>query len=63
VAQILLDAGAKVNAQGGYFGNVLQAASGCSHEKVVHMLLDAGAEGDESGDRGSDESCNFSASK
>ena len=35
---------ANINAQGGYYGNVLQAASLRGHEKVVQMLMDAGAE-------------------
>jgi hypothetical protein len=33
-----------VNAQGGEFGNALQAASRKDHETVVKMLLDAGAD-------------------
>ena len=33
-----------VNAQGGCYGNALQAASFQGYEKVVHMLLDNGAE-------------------
>ncbi|KAI1595117.1 Arp Ankyrin repeat [Pyrenophora tritici-repentis] len=41
---MLLDAGADVNAQGGHYGNALQAASTEGHEQVVKMLLDAGAE-------------------
>jgi len=47
VVQILLDAGANVNAQGARFrkfGNALQAASHGGHEKVVQMLLGAGAD-------------------
>ncbi|KAK3615213.1 hypothetical protein LTR22_027516 [Elasticomyces elasticus] len=43
VVQVLLDAGAEVNAQGGQYGNALQAASLGGHEKVVQMLLEAGA--------------------
>jgi ankyrin repeat protein len=42
--QMLLDGGADVNAQGGEYGNALQAASAGGHEKAVRMLLDAGAE-------------------
>jgi ankyrin repeat protein len=42
--QMLLDAGADVNAQGGYCGNALQAASWGGHEEVVQMLLAAGAD-------------------
>src|SRR5271155_2404934 len=33
-----------VNAQGGYYGNALQAASYRGHEQVVQMLLDKGAD-------------------
>ncbi|KAJ5117570.1 NACHT nucleoside triphosphatase [Penicillium atrosanguineum] len=32
-----------VNAEGGYYGNALQAASYNGHKEVVHMLLDRGA--------------------
>jgi hypothetical protein len=46
---MLLDAGAEVNAQGGEFGNALQAASFGSRGKVVKMLLDAGAHQDQKG--------------
>ena len=41
---MLLDKGADVNAQGGWYGNALQAASSRGHEKVVQILLDKGAE-------------------
>ncbi|KAH6838311.1 vegetative incompatibility protein HET-E-1 [Alternaria alternata] len=44
VTRLLLDKGAEVNAQGGYYGNALQAASWGGHEQVVKTLLDAGAE-------------------
>jgi hypothetical protein len=43
VVQMLMDAAADVNAQGGYFGNALQAASVRGHEKVEQMLMDIGA--------------------
>jgi ankyrin repeat protein len=36
---MLLNKGAKVNAQGGYYGNALQAASDRGHEEVVKMLV------------------------
>lgn len=42
--QVLLDAGADVNAQGGEYGNALQAASVFSKEKVVKLLLRHGAQ-------------------
>jgi ankyrin repeat protein len=41
---MLLSAGADVNAQGGYRGNALYAASFRGHEKVVQALLCAGAD-------------------
>jgi hypothetical protein len=44
VTRLLLDAGADVNAQGGEYGNALQAASARGYEQVVKMLLDAGAD-------------------
>ncbi|PZC96368.1 ankyrin repeat domain containing protein [Pyrenophora tritici-repentis] len=44
VVKTLLDAGAEVNAQGGRYGNALQAASERGYEQVVKMLLDKGAE-------------------
>jgi nucleoside-triphosphatase THEP1 len=42
VVQLLLDRGADVNAQGGEYGNALQAASAEGHEQVVKTLLDKG---------------------
>lgn len=44
VVEILLDNGADVNIQGGYYGNALQAASHIGNEKVVKMLLENGAD-------------------
>jgi ankyrin repeat domain-containing protein 50 len=41
--QMLMDAGADVHAQGGRYSNALQAASERGHDKVVQMLIDAGA--------------------
>ena len=41
---MLLDKGAEVNAQGGEYGNALQAASAGGYEQVVKILLDKGAE-------------------
>ena len=42
VVQMLIDAGADMNAQGGQYGESLQAASMGGHDKVVQMLIDAG---------------------
>ena len=36
---MLLDKGADINAQGGHYGNALQAVSYGGHEKEVQMLL------------------------
>lgn len=41
--KLLLDNGAHVNAQGGDYGNALQAASFRGHVEVVQILLDKGA--------------------
>jgi hypothetical protein len=40
----LLSQGADVNAQGGWFGNALQATSFSGHEKMVELLLSKGAD-------------------
>jgi hypothetical protein len=40
MAKLLLDKGADVNAQGGYYGNALQAASEGGLEAAVKLLLD-----------------------
>jgi ankyrin repeat protein len=39
-----LEKGAAVNAQGGQYGNALQAASLYGDETVVRLLLDKGAD-------------------
>jgi ankyrin repeat protein len=39
---LLLDKGVDVNAQGGYYGNALQAASDEGHDSVVTLLLEKG---------------------
>jgi ankyrin repeat protein len=44
ITGLLLDLDAEINAQGGQFGNALQAASWRGYEQVVKMLLDKGAE-------------------
>jgi ankyrin repeat protein len=41
---MLLEKGADVNAQGGYYGNALQAASAEGKKEVVGMLLEKGAD-------------------
>jgi hypothetical protein len=41
---MLLDKGADINAQGGCYGNATQAALAEGHERVVNMLLEAGAD-------------------
>ena len=42
VVEHLLGAGANINAQGGEYGNALQAASFKGYEEVVEPLLSAG---------------------
>jgi ankyrin repeat protein len=44
IVQILLERGADVNAQGGFYGNALQAASAGGHLDVVQALFKAGAD-------------------
>ena len=44
MVELLLGKGADVNAQGGHYGNALQAASDGGHEKVVELLLGKGAD-------------------
>ncbi|KAF2853751.1 ankyrin [Plenodomus tracheiphilus IPT5] len=46
VVKLLLDKGANVNvnAQGGHYGNALQAASAGGYKAVVKLLLDKGAD-------------------
>jgi hypothetical protein len=41
---MLLKRGADVNAQGGEYGNTLQALSACSNKKMVKKLLKLGAD-------------------
>ncbi|THU77000.1 ankyrin, partial [Dendrothele bispora CBS 962.96] len=43
ISNLLLDQGADVNAQGGDYGNALQAASVNENEGIVKLLLDHGA--------------------
>ncbi|CAG8397932.1 unnamed protein product [Penicillium salamii] len=42
VVKLLLDEGADVNAQGGEYGNSLQAACSGGYAKIAHMLLERG---------------------
>jgi hypothetical protein len=44
VAKRSLEDGADVNAQGGHYGNALQAASYGGHEQIVRLLLKKGAD-------------------
>ena len=44
IVWLLLEKGADVNAQGGPFGNALQAASWGDHEAIVQLLLKKGAD-------------------
>jgi hypothetical protein len=43
-AQMLLDQGADINAQGGHLGNALQVACYQGHKEIVQILLDKGAD-------------------
>jgi ankyrin repeat protein len=42
--QKLIQKGADVNAQGGEYGNALQAASYQGHQEIVKLLIDKGAD-------------------
>ena len=44
LVEIVLSQTTNVNAQGGHYGNALQAASEGGHEKVMQMLMEARAE-------------------
>ncbi|KAH8742671.1 putative ankyrin repeat-containing protein [Diaporthe sp. PMI_573] len=50
IVKILLDKGAAVNAQGGFYGNALQAACFGGYIDIVEMLLDNGADVNAQGD-------------
>jgi hypothetical protein len=49
--QALLEKGADVSAQGGIYGNALQAASSGGHKEIVQMLLEKGADVNAQGGR------------
>jgi hypothetical protein len=49
--RMLLDKGADVNAQGGEYGNALQAASAGGHKEMATLLLDKGADVNAQGGR------------
>jgi hypothetical protein len=51
ITRLLLERGADVNAQGGEYGNALQAASFDGNEKIVKLLLDKGADVNAQGGR------------
>ncbi|KAI5793490.1 hypothetical protein FPQ18DRAFT_258524, partial [Pyronema domesticum] len=42
IARLLIGRGASVNAQGGHYGNALQAAECAGHEVMVKLLVDEG---------------------
>jgi len=42
--RLLLDKGANINADGGYYGNALQAAAQQGDEKTVQLLLEKDAD-------------------
>ncbi|OQD84194.1 hypothetical protein PENSOL_c126G01800 [Penicillium solitum] len=44
IAQILLERGADVNAQGRYYGNALQATYARGYDKIAQILLERGAD-------------------
>jgi ankyrin repeat protein len=52
IVQLLLEAGADVNAKGGRFDNALQAAAYSGHDKIVQRLLKEGANVNAEGGRG-----------
>ncbi|KAJ5504613.1 NACHT nucleoside triphosphatase [Penicillium fimorum] len=60
-ARNLIDKGADVNAQGGWYGNALQAASQRGHQDIVNLLLDKGADVNVQG--GSDGNALYNASE
>ncbi|KAK4118022.1 ankyrin, partial [Parathielavia appendiculata] len=51
IVRMLLEKGADVNAQAGFYGHALQAASFEGHKEIVRMLLDKGADVNAQGGR------------
>ena len=51
VAKLLMEKGADVNAEGGYYGNALQAASYNGHEAIAKLLIEKGADVNAQGGR------------
>ncbi|KAF1810116.1 hypothetical protein P152DRAFT_401955 [Eremomyces bilateralis CBS 781.70] len=49
IVELLLGKGADVNAQGGTYGNALQAASSGGNKDIVELLLGKGANVDAQG--------------
>jgi ankyrin repeat protein len=43
IVQRLLEKGADINMQGGYYGNAQQAASARGRDQIVQLLLENGA--------------------
>ncbi len=44
MVQLLIEKGADVNAEGGEYGNALQAASEEGNENIVQLLIERGAD-------------------
>ena len=51
IVELLLNKGADVNAQGGFYSNALYAASLGGHDKIVDLLLNKGADVNAKGGR------------
>ncbi|KAF8239490.1 hypothetical protein L208DRAFT_1237287, partial [Tricholoma matsutake] len=43
IVKLLIEKGANVNAQGGFFGNALQAAAYNGNQEIVKLLIEEGA--------------------